>query len=95
MAFNKPLEPNYKTLRCPCSEGKHIIDISEPQWQFVYSQIEQHGETINTFYLPTKQRFLVPRIFIAKHGLKGKELPKLGFQEVEDVNKKSNKLKPL
>jgi hypothetical protein len=65
---------------CACGKPLHYTD---PQMQkLVEYQIAQLGENMVVTLAETGRKFRVPRHFIALHGLKGKELPTLGFTEL-------------
>jgi hypothetical protein len=68
---------------CACGHPLHYTD---PELQeVVEQQIAQLGESIR-IALPSGRKFMVPRHFIALHGVKGYELPGVaalyGFEEV-------------
>ena len=73
---------------CPCG-GDHS---EHPLWLNVVSLIERHGETITVETRNT--RTLVPRIWIAFHGLRSSELGALadryGWSEAPSKAERSN-----
>lgn len=69
-----------KTYKCPCQEGTHTIDLTTPVYKTLYHIIKQKGELVNCSVIGTPTTFKVPRIFIAMHGLKAKDLPNLHFK---------------
>lgn len=75
-----------KTYACPCPAQQHAIDLTVSEWRFLSQMIEQQGEMIPIKVMDNDNKrfreWIVPRIYIAKHGIKAKELPTLGFEEV-------------
>lgn len=70
-----------RIFTCPCKDGFHNIATSFPVWAYVVHTIDKFGEFVKVSYAPTGKTYSVPRIYIAIHGLKGKDLSKLGFIE--------------
>ena len=70
-------------LECPCEEKRHAVDLDIPVWAYIYTTIQKLGETIS-ISLAGGKTYAVPRIYIAIHGLKGKDLSNLGFKEVKE-----------
>jgi len=69
-----------KTYKCICSLKEHTVDLNltTPVWKYVVETIETIGETIQ-ICIPSGKCYSVPRIYVAFHGLKAKDLPTLGF----------------
>lgn len=65
--------------KCYCGRALHYTD-TKTQTQ-VEEVIKKFGPNI-VIKLDNNKRFLVPRHYIALHGIKNKDLNKLGFQEV-------------
>jgi hypothetical protein len=67
---------------CACGKPLHYTD--SVLQDLVQHLIDEHGENIR---VAVKDRaWLVPRHFIALHGIKARELEKLGFPEVTNSN---------
>ena len=63
---------------CPCGKPLHYTD---PMLRLVVEKfIEVCGPNIRVTV--GERTWLVPRHYIALHGLKADELPRLGFQEI-------------
>lgn len=73
-----------RTFECHCKNktGKHTIDETNPTWELFLTMVDLYGEDANIIYLGTGKRYRVPKIYIAIHGVQGKDLPSLGFDEV-------------
>lgn len=66
---------------CPCAEGSHTLNLKDENDRFVDDMIQEYGEEVPVT-VGQIGTFLVPRIYIIKHGIKGKTLPDLGFPRV-------------
>lgn len=82
------LQVDYK---CPCIEGSHVIDLQFEEWMIFAKLVRDLGENQNVHYIGNGKTYIVPRIYIAKHGLKGKDLPLLGFKEGMEWKEEDNK----
>lgn len=71
-----------KKYQCICKELSHTIDTKELEWRFFKASVDSMGELI-TIQVLGKGIYLVPRIYIAKHGLKGSHIDKLGFTKIQ------------
>jgi len=71
-----------KTLVCHCGEN-HEIDLEIPRWKAFDDMVTKTGDIALIQHAGTKKTYRVPKIFIAIHGLRGKDLPNLGFEEKE------------
>jgi hypothetical protein len=69
---------------CACGGPLHYSDPHNRE--LVERQIAELGECVSVINIATKRTFMVPRHFIALHGIKAGELPDLaeryGFEEV-------------
>lgn len=65
---------------CHCGKPLHYTDKSLQD--HVEEMISRLGEHI--MIEVSGRKFLVPRHYIALHGVKGADIAKLGFQEVKD-----------
>lgn len=78
-----------KTYSCPCAAGSHAVDLVVPEWRYMAQMIEKLGENIHIQIMDNQnKRFRtwdVPRIYIAKHGIKANLLPKMGFEEIVPI----------
>jgi len=82
MKTESPDQPrNLISLKCHCGEF-HVIDLLIPEWNYFYQTVEELGEYTTVHLIHTNKKYSVQRIYIAVHGMKAKELPKLGFKEV-------------
>lgn len=73
-----------RVVKCPCGRDLHYNDpVAEA---FVTDLVVRLGPTVNvTVAFPEGPRtFRVSRHFLALHGLKGADLPALGFEEVTE-----------
>jgi hypothetical protein len=70
-----------KTYPCTCKRGEHTVSLLTPDWAMFYRLVKEKGEDIDVTYAENGKTYIVPRIYIAIHGLKGKDLPSLGFTE--------------
>lgn len=75
-------QKNLRSFECPCKEGFHIVDISVKEWAIVADQIKELGDKMKITITGTQKSYLVPRIYIAVHGIRAIDLPKLGFKEI-------------
>lgn len=66
---------------CHCGKN-HIFDETKPVYKWVMKQVKKMGETVWVTSAFNNKTYLIPRLYIATHGLKGKEVPSLGFKEV-------------
>jgi hypothetical protein len=68
------------TTKCFCGQDLHYTD---PEVQaHVQRMVDDLGAVVRVRQLATGRVFLVPRHFIALHGLKEEELDRYGFQEL-------------
>ena len=68
------------TKRCHCGLELHYTNkVLEQQMNEI---IEKFGAYIEIQQIETGKRYRVQRHYIALHGVKGKDLGKLGFKEV-------------
>jgi len=65
--------------RCACGRPLHYSDPAIEK--FVRARVEELGPMVPV--VVDDRAWLVPRHYIALHGLKAWELPGLGFQEVQ------------
>lgn len=65
-------------LTCVCGKPLHYVD--KKLEKIVNEYCEQFGPYINV--IVDGRTWRVPRHYIALHGIKGKDVSKLGFQEV-------------
>ena len=72
-----------KKYKCPCKEGIHTVDIENPIYKELHRLIKLQGEIISVTVL-NKGSYLVPRIYIAIHGLKAREIDILGFERIKN-----------
>lgn len=72
-------------IKCPCEQGFHTVDIDNPMWRDALQLIKDFGETIEVQYIPTNSIYIIPRFYIAIHGITGAELSMLGFPKKEEV----------
>lgn len=79
------------TYKCPCPEKKHTIDISKKEWAIVHSIIKEQGERI-VVALANGNSYSVPRIYIARHGLKAQDIKQAKFPTMDQISKKAKKL---
>lgn len=70
-----------RTYACHCQAGKHTVDIGLEPWVYLAQIISELGALQTVVLAETNKKYLVPRIYIAKHGLKAKEVSDLGFPE--------------
>lgn len=68
-----------KTFTCQCETG-HAFDLTRPSHVFGYKTIEDMGENVNVTVFG-KGTFIVPRVFIFFHGVKGKDIETYGFKK--------------
>lgn len=66
-----------------CHCGKPLHYNSKIIEELIRKQIKAHGENVDVKLLGGKT-YSVPRHYIALHGIKGYQLPELGFVEVVD-----------
>lgn len=64
-----------------CLCGKPLHYKNPRSQEYVERQIAELGERVKVKHVETGRIFMVPRHYIALHGLKGEELPALGFEE--------------
>jgi hypothetical protein len=65
-------------MNCPCGKPLHY---SNPEVQAIVERlIAEHGESL--LVTVGERSWMVPRHYIALHGLKAAELAELGFPEV-------------
>lgn len=69
-----------RTFDCHCGK-KHTIDPTNPTWELFLVMVDQYGEDAHITMIDTGKRYIVPKIYIAIHGVMGKDLPSLGFKE--------------
>lgn len=62
---------------CACGKPLHYTDAT--MREMVQKLVDQLGEEIPVIY--GHKTYMIPRHFIALHGLKALNLPKLGFKE--------------
>lgn len=67
-----------------CHCGKPLHYTSQAAREFVDELVREKGETI--LVTVNGHTWLVPRHYIALHGLKGHEVDKLGFTEVRSAD---------
>lgn len=72
-------------IKCPCDAGYHTVDMDLSEWKLAIKLIRDFGETIEVQHIPSNTIYIVPRFYIAIHGIKGAELPELGFPKKEEV----------
>ncbi len=65
---------------CACGQPLHYTDSTVQA--IVDRLVAEHGATVVVEVAGTFRKFLVPRHYIALHGLKATALPALGFEEV-------------
>lgn len=70
-----------RTFKCTCKDGYHELDTTFPVWDYIARTIDELGEEIPVQVLGGTDEYLVPRIYIAIHGLKAVDLPRLGFKK--------------
>lgn len=66
---------------CWCGRPLHYKNKSDKQ--MVEGVVSRFGEYINV-QVEDDKTYRVPRHYIALHGITGKDLPALGFQEVQE-----------
>lgn len=66
--------------KCACGRELHYTD--KANQLMVQKLVDQLGENVKVIYTGNGKTYLVQRHFIALHGLKGADLPKLGFKEI-------------
>jgi len=72
------MSPQSSTTRCHCGRPLHYTD---PALQAQLEElVDKLGPNVETIYMG--RTYLVPRHYIALHGIKGKDLPALGFKEL-------------
>jgi hypothetical protein len=73
-----------KVILCHCGKPLHY---SRPEHQAtVERMIAIHGPTVPVGDLTSGRTWKVDRHYIALHGLKGSDLPTLGFPEITSEN---------
>lgn len=63
-----------KTFKCVCWEKEHKVGEESPQGQMLTSLIETMGKDIKVLSMLSGKAYMVPRIYIAVHGLRGDKL---------------------
>ena len=77
-----------RKFSCTCQELSHTIDTTIPIFKELYNIIKLNGEIIPVTIID-KGSYLVPRIYIAMHGLKVQQIDRLGFVKIRELyNKK-------
>lgn len=75
-----------KTFKCLCGEKEHTVGDTTLEGKMLIGFIEKLGEVIKVTSLLSGKTYLVPRIYIAVHGLSGDKLDYLALQyELEEV----------
>lgn len=68
--------------RCHCGLPLHYTN---PQIEaYMNNQVNQFGEFIIIECIENSKKYKVQRHYIALHGLMGKDLGELGFEEIKD-----------
>lgn len=69
------------TLKCICIAGEHKLEYDEETETHLVEMIKENGDMKKITYEPTGITYLVPIAYILIHGLKGVDLPVMGFEE--------------
>jgi hypothetical protein len=83
MRGNEMSEPNHLKMPSLCHCGRPL-HYSDPHLQVrIEALIRELGEFAKITVMETGRAWLVPRHYIALHGIKARDLPTLGFREVK------------
>ena len=73
-------------FKCVCYEQKHEIGNTSPEGKMLIKFINELGENIKVTSMLSGKSYMIPRIYIAVHGLKGDKVDydalHYGFKEV-------------
>lgn len=76
-----------KTFKCVCYLKEHTVQDTSPQGKMLIKFIEELGEDIKVTSLLSGKSYMIPRIYIAVHGLSGDKVDyvalECGFPEVK------------
>ena len=59
------------TFKCVCYEKEHTIGNTSPEGKMLIKFINELGEDIKVTSMLSGKSYMIPRIYIAVHGLKG------------------------
>lgn len=65
---------------CPCEKGKHSLD--EEENRAIIDIIDRLGENVQARDPETNITYLIPRIYVSKHGLNWSEVRQKGFRKL-------------
>jgi len=71
-------------LACSCRELFHELEVDKVTYDYLHEIIVNKGEYKKVIHLPSGECYRVPMGYIMVHGLKGFDLPYLGFPKWKD-----------